>query len=155
VEVRDFCTREVASIAPLASLREAALAMRNRHVGSLVVMEQGIGAARALGILTDRDIVVAVLAVPGARPEGIRVCDVMQTRVASVREQDGVFEVVRAMHHSGVRRLVVRGPDDVVVGMVSAEDVLRVIAGELDRLSRAFSGAAMKEVVERRQIDLA
>ena len=76
MKVRDLCSPQVVTVEPGASLREAALAMRNQHVGALIVVERKDGVARPVGILTDRDIVVAVIAVPGARPEGIRVADV-------------------------------------------------------------------------------
>lgn len=67
MKVRDFCSRTVAVIEPGASLREAALLMRNAHVGALVVTERKDGTVRPVGVVTDRDIVVAVVAVPGAR----------------------------------------------------------------------------------------
>lgn len=104
MQVRDFCSRDVVTAEPHASVREASLLMRNRHVGALVVVERIDGMPRPVGIVTDRDIVVAVVAVPGARPEGIRVCDVMQTRLALAREGDGVFEAVQTMRDHGVRR---------------------------------------------------
>jgi len=81
MKVRDFCSRTVAVIEPDATLREAALLMRNGHVGALVVIERKGGAMRPVGIITDRDIVIAVVAVPGARPEGIRVRDVMSPQL--------------------------------------------------------------------------
>jgi CBS domain-containing protein len=73
VQVRDFCSRDVVTVEPLASLREASLLMRNRHVGTLVVVDRTSGVPRPVGIVTDRDIVVAVVAVPGVQPKGIRV----------------------------------------------------------------------------------
>ena len=141
-------------MAPLASLREAALVMRNRHVGSLAVVDPEEPVRRPLGILTDRDIVVAVIAVPGARPEGIRVCDLMQTRLAAVRESDGVLEAVDAMRAHGVRRLAVLAADGGLAGVVSADDVLRVLAAELGRLAGAFSRSAEREAVDRRPLDI-
>jgi CBS domain-containing protein len=152
VQVRDFCSRDVVTVAPLASLREASFVMRNRHAGTLVVVDD---AARPVGILTDRDIVVAVIAVPGARPEGIRVCDVMQARLAVAREDDGIFEVVDTMRAHGVRRLVVLAADGSLAGIVSADDVVRVMAGELNRLAGAFSRGAGREAAERRPLDIA
>ena len=104
VQVRDFCSRQVATVEPRASLRVPSLVMRNAHVGTLVVVDEAGG---PVGILTDRDIVVAVIAVPGAPPEGIRAYDVMQTSVATLRDDEGVFEALEKMQAQGVRRLVV------------------------------------------------
>jgi predicted transcriptional regulator len=151
VQVRDFCSRDVITVEPLASLRAASLLMRNRHVGTLVVVED----ARPVGIVTDRDIVVAVIAVPGARPEGIRVCDVMQTDLALAAEDDGVFEVVEKMRARGLRRLVVVAADGSLAGVVTADDVLRVMAAELGRLATALDRGGERESAERRPLDVA
>jgi CBS domain-containing protein len=155
MKVRDFCSTKVVTVPPLASLREAALLMRNHHVGTLVVVEGSPDeAARPVGILTDRDIVVAVIAVPGARPEGIRVCDLMMTRLAVAREDDGVGEVAEAMRAAGVRRLPVVAADGALRGIVSADDVQRVIAGEASSLAAAMAGGAAREVIQRRVLDV-
>jgi CBS domain-containing protein len=151
VQVRDFCSRAVVTVAPLATLREAAFLMRNRHVGALVVAEGG----RPVGILTDRDIVVGVIAVPGARPEGIRVCDIMQTRLAVAREHEGVFELARTMCEQGVRRLPVVSGDGTLAGIVTMDDVLRVIGSEMARLAASLQRGAEREAAERRPVDLA
>jgi CBS domain-containing protein len=152
VQVKDFCSREVATVEPLASLRSASLLMRNRHVGTLVVVDDS---RRPTGIITDRDIVVAVIAVPGARPEGIRVCDAMQTALALVGEDDGVFEAVQKMRDRGVRRLPVVARDGTLAGIVSADDVLGVLCSELARLVGALGRAAGREATERRPLDVA
>jgi CBS domain-containing protein len=152
VEVGDFCRREVRTIEPLASLREASLAMRNHHVGTLVVVD---AALRPVGIVTDRDIVVSVIAVPGARPEGIRVCDVMQTRLALAGERDGVLEALETMRAHGVRRLPVVAADGSLCGIVSADDLMKVLAAELGRLAGAFAHGAAREVAERPPIRVA
>ena len=152
VQVKDFCSREVATVEPLASLRTASLLMRNRHVGTLVVVDDS---RRPAGIITDRDIVVAVIAVPGARPEGIRVGDAMQTALALVGEDDGVFEAVQKMRDRGVRRLPVVARDGTLAGIVSADDVLGVLCSELARLVGALDRAAGREATERRPLDVA
>jgi len=154
MRVREFCSREVVTIEPLASLREASLVMRNHHVGCLVVVEPGDEGARPIGIITDRDIVVAVIAVPGARPEGIRVGDAMSSQVALAREDDGVFEAVQTMREHGVRRLPVVAPDGTLCGMVTADDVHRVVATEMAKLAAALKKGARREVSERRVIDV-
>jgi CBS domain-containing protein len=142
----------VATVEPLASLRVASLLMRNAHVGTLVAIDE---AGRPAGILTDRDIVVAVIAVPGARPEGIRACDVMQTGVVTIREDRGVLEALEKMEAQGVRRLVVVDAHGRLAGIVSSDDVLRALAAGLGRLAGALGRAASRETTERRPIDLA
>jgi CBS domain-containing protein len=149
MRVRDFCTPRVVRAEPGASLREASALMREQHVGALVVVETRDGVERPVGILTDRDIVVAVVAVPGARPEGIRVADAMSTDVAVAREDDGLFEAVARMSERAVRRLPVVGPDGGLKGIVSLDDVLRMLAAELGQLAEALRWGRMRERSKR------
>ena len=142
------------TVEQLASLREAALLMRNQHVGALVAVEKSERGEQPKGILTDRDIVVAVIAVPGARPEGIRVVDAMSTRLAVAREDDGVFEAAQTMAERGVRRLPVVAQDGALRGMVTAEDIQRVLSGEMANLAAALRKGAEREGIERRVLDL-
>lgn len=145
MRVGDLCSRAVATVAPAASLREAALAMRNAHVGALVVVQHDGGRARPVGIVTDRDIVVAVIAVPGARPEGIRVRDVMPGRLLLAREDESAFDAVRTMQDNGVRRLPVVDAAGNLCGMLSAEDVLRAVSSAIAGLAGAFRRAGERE----------
>ena len=145
MKVRDFCSPHVVLAEPGASLRDAALLMRNQHVGALVVVEKKEGVTRPVGILTDRDIVVAVVAVPGARPEGIRVADAMSSKLAVAREDDGLFEVAQRMSERAVRRLPVVAPDGSLKGIVTLDDVLRVISAELGQLAEGLRWGRMQE----------
>jgi CBS domain-containing protein len=154
MKVRDFCSKNVVTVEPLASLREASILMRNHHVGTLVVVEQGEGGPQPKGIITDRDMIVAVIAVPGARPEGIRVCDAMSTRLAVAHEDDGVFEAAQTMAERGVRRLPVLGADGTLRGIVSADDIQRVVSTEMANLAAALKKGVEREVIARRVLDV-
>jgi len=149
MRVRDFCSPRVVQAEPVMSLREAALLMRDRHVGALVVVEKKEGVARPVGILTDRDIVVAVVAVPGARPEAIRVADAMSTQPAVAREDEGMFEVVQRMSERAVRRLPVVAADGSLKGIVTLDDVLRVMSAELGQLAEGLRWGRMREGQKR------
>lgn len=149
MRVRDFFSPQVATAPPDASLRDAAALMRKQHVGALLVVETRDGVARPAGILTDRDIVVAVLAVPGARAEAIRVADAMSTDLAVAREDDGLFEAIARMSERAVRRLPVVGADGALKGIVSLDDVLRVLAAELGQLAEALRWGRMREREKR------
>jgi len=151
--VRNFCSRDVATIEPGASLREAALAMRNRHVGSLIVVDTSGGAPRPVGVLTDRDIVIAVVAVPGARPEGIRVGDVLTREPVAVREDDDVFAAVQTMRQHGVRRLPVIAADGRLCGILTSDDVVKLVATELGSLSTALRRSGERESAERARLE--
>jgi CBS domain-containing protein len=152
MKVREFCSRTPAVIEPGASLREAALLMRDAHVGALVVIERKGSVARPVGVITDRDIVVAVVAVPGARPEGIRVGDVMSAQLRLAREDEGLAETVKAMSEGGVRRLPVVATDGSLFGMVTLDDVLRVLASELGSLALALGRGREQEAGVRHRL---
>lgn len=145
MKVRQFCSPNVVLAEAQATLRDAALSMRDHHVGALVVVEKKDGVARPVGILTDRDIVVAVVAVPDARPEAIRVADVMSKKLAVAREDEGVFEAVQRMSERAVRRLPVVGVDGSLQGMLTLDDVLRVIGTELAQLAETLRWGRMRE----------
>ncbi len=150
MKVQDFCSRKVVTVETLASLQAASILMRTHHVGALVVVEANKGDARPVGIITDRDIVMTVLAIPGMRPEGIHVCDLMSTRLAIAREGDGVFEAARTMSEFGVRRLPVVAEDGALRGMVTADDILRVVSAAMGNLATALQRGTDREALTRR-----
>lgn len=152
--VRNFCSREVVSIERAASLREAALMMRNRHVGALVVVEPRGSALRPVGLITDRDIVVAVVAVPGARPEGIRVGDVLTREPVMVQDNDDVFAAVQTMRQHGVRRLPVVTAEGELYGVITTADIVKLIATELGGLASAMRKSGERETAEREKLQV-
>ena len=150
MKILDICTREVVTAHPRQTLSEAAHLMRKHHVGALVVIEQPEARVKPVGILTDRDIVVAIVAISGARAEGIRVCDIMSSRLALARVDDGIFEAARTMSERGVRRLPVVAVDGTLYGIVTADDLQRVMASEMAGLAAAVKRGAEREALEER-----
>ncbi len=104
----EICNREVVITDKSASVVEAAQLMRIHHVGDLVVVEERNGRNFPVGIVTDRDIVVEVVAA-GVSPEALKVGDVLGPEVATVRESEGLFDALRYMRDKGVRRMPVVG----------------------------------------------
>ena len=153
MKVGEFCTRHVSTIAPDADLREAARLMRNEHVGALVVVERSAGAMHPVGILTDRDIVVSVIAVQGTAPEHIRVRDIMSDKLATIRDSDGFTEAVQAMFDRGVRRLPVLAANGTLAGILTADDLLRVVALQLESVASALRRSGRVEAGTRRPLE--
>jgi signal-transduction protein with cAMP-binding, CBS, and nucleotidyltransferase domain len=153
MKVREFCSRVVVVAEPSTDLREAARMMRDDHVGALVVIERQGARTRPVGIVTDRDIVVGVVAASGVRPESLTVRDVMCADLATISENDGVFEAVDAMRDRGARRLPVVAHDGTLVGMLALDDLLRVIAMELAGLNEAVRASTAREAHERRALE--
>jgi len=153
MRIKDICSRVVVVAQPGTGLREAARLMRDHHVGALVVVEDNGGVRRPIGIVTDRDIVVEVVAAADVRPEALTVGDVMSRNLVVADAELGVFEAVDLMQDRGTRRLPVVDAQGWLVGIITLDDVLRMVAGELTALAIAAQRAFSREVHERRAIE--
>jgi CBS domain-containing protein len=116
--VGDIMTRPPHTLDVTASVMEAATAMREGDFGDVVVLEEG----QLCGILTDRDIVVRVLAT-GDDPSTVRVGDVCSRILTTVAESDSIGDAVRLIRAKAVRRLPVVDDDGKLVGIVSLGDL--------------------------------
>jgi signal-transduction protein with cAMP-binding, CBS, and nucleotidyltransferase domain len=144
----DLCIRNVAVTFRSAVLVDAARMMRNAHVGSLVVVDETPEGRVVAGMLTDRDIVTAVVA-RDVDAATLRVGDVMTEDVASVREQDTLHDVLATMQRRRVRRVPVTGAQDRLVGVIAADDLLRLLADELQRVAQVFGEQVKAEHISR------
>lgn len=140
MSVGSLSNPNVATIEPGAGIPEAAIAMREAHVGDLVVVERRGGRPVPVGVLTDRDLVIEVLA-EKVDPKSVRVADIMSADVVTVRESNGLEFALREMEQRGLRRLPVVDGDGALVGIVSADDVVDHIA----RLAAHVAGAIRLE----------
>jgi len=146
--VGEVCNRVVVVAGKSSSVVEAAQLMRTRHVGDLVVVEEKDGRNYPVGIVTDRDIVVEVVAA-GVNPEALKVGDIMGPEVATVREGEGLFEALRYMRDKGVRRMPVVGSAGELVGILTMDDVLGLLAEEITELAKLVSHERQREVAAR------
>jgi len=144
MNVGSLCRRHIVSIDGNASLAQAASLMRDQHVGALIVTTASVQGTQVSGIVTDRDLVIDVLA-RGLDPGGIRVGELAGTRLASVFESDGLSVAIEAMHKSGVRRLLVTDGELRLTGVVSLDDLLAACAADLDGLAKAMLGGIERE----------
>lgn len=145
MDISSLCKREIVSVGANASVREAAEAMRYHHVGALVVTDPE-EPGRAVGFLTDRNLVVDVLAT-GLPVEGLTVGALCSTNLVGVPATATVQEAVQAMRRAGVRRLLVVQPGGTLVGLVSADDLFEEIASELENLAGALRSSISRETV--------
>lgn len=146
--VGEICNREVVIAEKNLSVKEAAELMRNHHVGDLVVTEDRAGRKHPVGIVTDRDIVVEVVAA-GVNPEALTVADIMGPELATVRESEGLYEAMRYMHGKGVRRMPVVDRDGGLVGILTLDDLLSLLAEELTELAKLVSHERQHEATAR------
>ena len=148
MRIADICTKHVFHITATATIREAAEMMRKCHVGALVVAEKPNGERVPVGIVTDRDIVVSVIA-PGVDMHTLTVGDVMSTRLATCSENDDLLIAIEAMRKRGVRRLPVLNTKGGLAGMVTSDDIYGGLTREMNDLSRALVHEQVREMQER------
>jgi CBS domain-containing protein len=148
MDVREVCKSVVVFAYKGMALNEAARLMREHHVGSLVVVEEGDAGKSPIGMLTDRDIAIAVVA-RDLDPRTLAVSEVMTTEVVSVRDDDSVLDALALMRRRGVRRVPVVTRAGLLVGIVTLDDLLRIVVAQLDDLVGAISGELAAEARER------
>jgi CBS domain-containing protein len=142
----EICTRTVVYTDRGMLLDEAARLMRTHHVGSLVVVEERSPKERiVVGMVTDRDIATGVVALD-RDPHAFRVGDIMSPDVVTVREQDSVLDVLAMMRHKKVRRVPVTGARGDLIGLVALDDVLAIVAEQMQALAAAVGAAQRHEV---------
>lgn len=135
MSVGQFCNREVIVARRNDPVPELARLMREYHVGDLVVVES-IDAPVPVGIVTDRDLVVEVLAV-GVDPDSLTAGDIMSLELIAARESDSLLDTLKRMRARGVRRVpVVDDQYGRLVGIITVDDVLEVLADELSAMAR-------------------
>jgi len=147
--VSDICVRDVAIAERSTTVLEAAHRMRTHHVGNLVVVERHNGLVVPVGIITDRDIVLSVVAMR-LDTSIFTVGDMVMQKVATCREDLGVFECIQQMRAKGVRRMPVVDSDGALVGIVSVDDFLKLLAVEMNELGKLLEREQAREVETRR-----
>ena len=148
MHIDEVCTRDVVDIAPDISIREAAHRMRRLHVGSLVVVERASGERTPVGILTDCDIVVSVVS-PGIDADVLTVGDVMSRPVVTCAKTDDLFDALKRMRETGIRRLPVLDASGELCGLLSTDDVVSALSWHLRELSRALTSEQVREMARR------
>jgi CBS domain-containing protein len=148
--IGEICTRVTVFTTRDTTVADAAKLMRQHHVGSLVVVEDINGSKRVpVGIVTDRDAVVEVMAT-GLDPNTITVGDIMVQELVTARESEGVLETMQIMRYKGVRRLPIVGKSGELIGIVTIDDLLEVLAEELSELAKIVAREQARETTTRR-----
>lgn len=148
MNIGKYCTRNVITARKESSIPEAARLMREHHVGSLVVVNRDEDGDRPLGILTDRDIVVEVIGeeIP---LESVSVQDVMTRSPVIAREDDDFFATMEMMRVRGIRRLPVTNSLGILVGIMTTDDLMRIIYEEMGNIISLISREQAEELKRR------
>jgi CBS domain-containing protein len=145
--LKDFATAVVAVVEPETPALVAAQLMRQHHVGALVVVEAQ-EKNRPIGILTDRDLVLGLMA-EGLDPALFTVGDIMSVELVLASAEMDAMEAVQLMRTHRLRRLVLVDEAGQLTGIATMEDVLELLTRELANLAAALLGARDREFEQR------
>ena len=147
--VGEICNREVIVVQRGNTALEAAKLMRSHHVGDVIVVDDGSGMRKPVGIITDRDLVVEIMS-SALDPALIAVGDILVGELLTIGENAGVFEAIELMRNGGVRRLPVVDGNGALIGILALDDLLELLAEELLSLSKLVKHERNKESARRR-----
>ncbi len=144
MRVGELCCREVVFIGKDDSVFEAAGLMRSYQVGDVVVVEQQDGRNIPVGILTDRDIVIELVA-DRVDYNDVAIKDVMSFQLVTATEDEDVMDALERMKTKGVRRLPVVDGAGALVGILAVDDLIEQITEQLSDLVSLISKARRSE----------
>lgn len=134
MKILDLCGPHVVTVLPDSTLQEAAELMDARGVGCVVVTD---GTYRPVGVLTDRDIVSKAVA-KNLSASSEKVADHMSTEIVAVSHNAEVTEAVQLMHDKQVRRVLILGDENKICGIISTDDLVRLMGQEMRLLGELF-----------------
>lgn len=145
MSIAQVMRRDVVTINIHSNVREVVNLMEKQHVGAVVVLGKMNGGARVpVGILTDRDIAIALkerVELTAATP----VEDIMQRNVIMCKEDEGIYQVIHKLKENGIRRMPVVDHKDHLVGIATADDLAKFLAMEITELSEIITHEVVKE----------
>ena len=150
MHISEICKRDVVTCARGASALELAQLMRDRHVGDVVVVDRNEGPTVPVGIVTDRDLVVRVLA-NGLDSDTVAAGELMREPLITVLGSESVYDAVWHMRRGGIRRLPVVDARGVLLGVVTMDDITAHLAAELADMARIAPCQGQRERVGAEQ----
>jgi CBS domain-containing protein len=146
-KLKEFATTPVAVVEPETPARVVAQLMRRHHIGALVVVEAG-EKNRPVGIVTDRDLVLELMA-EGLDPAVFTAGDIMSVDLVSAHPEMDAMDAVQLMRQYRLRRLVITDDAGLLAGIVTIEDVLAVLTRELAGFAYDLGSARDREPRDR------
>ena len=120
--VADIMSSPVVTVDGEANVRDAALKMTDRRIGSIIITERG----QPIGIVTERDMLERVVSLC-RDPCDTRMKEIMSSPLITVPKETAILEAMRKMREKGISRLVVM-EDNVLLGIVSERDIIRAVS---------------------------
>ena len=129
-----ICTRDVVVARPKTTIIDAAKRMREAHVGDIVAVDVRDGRQVPVGILTDRDIALSVVANNADYIQSLMMHDVMSDNLVTAREEEDLEAALSRMKEQGVRRLPVIDSDGALAGILTLDDILQHLSADQSEL---------------------
>ena len=142
----DLCRRSAVTALADTTLAEVARLMRKQHVGCVVIVEEGAG--KAIGVVTDRDIVLEVVA-PGLDPLTITAGEIMTPSPVVAKRDDDVWWSLKVMRDRGIRRLPVVDAEQHVIGVVALDDMLAHVGNTMGDIAQLLGSERLAETLNR------
>jgi CBS domain-containing protein len=133
MNVGDICSRNVIHVSQQDSVLDIVRIMQEQHVGSVVVVDDLDGEIRPLGMITERDLVLEVLAAK-INPSVVTAEDIMTCELICVTETHNVTQALKYLCYYGVRIAPVVNVNGVLVGLFSIEDSLSTLSQEFSEI---------------------
>jgi len=144
-----FCNRDIVIARKEDSIVHAAQRMRSHHAACVVVVEEdGHGAVAPVGIVTDRDLVIEVLA-KGLDAGQTVLGDILSYELVTAHEDDRLWDTLQRMRVKSVRSVAVVDRHGVLKGLLSSDDLLAILSGEMHELARLVQHDQCRELKPR------
>jgi len=144
----EYCNRDVIVAELNTTISEAAKLMRHHHVGDLVLIDKQNSKTLPKGIITDRDLVIEILA-QDIDPGSVCVKDLISSDLVTVGEAETLLNTLAIMQNESVRRIVVVNDEGQLEGLLSADDVIEIIAEAMNSLTKLIKHEFTREYQKR------
>ena len=142
--INECCNIDVVCCGADTSIPDVAALMRKHHIGDVMVVEDREGLRMPIGIVTDRDIVIETIALH-VDADAFTAGDLMSAPIATVREDAGFVETLRLMRNHQVRRMPVVTAGGSLFGIVTADDIIKLLGMELSLIAAAIGEQPVRE----------
>jgi CBS domain-containing protein len=147
ITVDQVCVHAAVTIKHNLSIVQCAKIMHDDQVGSLIVTEMRDGLRLPVGILTDRDITIKVVAF-SLDPHVFTARDIMARPLVTAQMDESLVSVLTRMQLHGVRRVPVVSQTGALLGILEADDIWDIFAEEVDSLERIMLEKSYKNITQ-------
>jgi CBS domain-containing protein len=150
MKLGEICTRDVVFIRPEESALDAARLMREMHVGDVVVVEEQGDKKFPVGIITDRDLTIEIMA-RSVNPESVTAGDLSAAQqLTTALDNEDIFVALERMRGRGVRRMPILDHAGSIIGIIAMDDLLEVLAGHISDLVQVIGRQYQHEARTRK-----